>query len=410
MQPNIPKKGVNMELLEQLKRLENELEKQAIKKKEQCKILDIKYFTDITFDEIEEEQPVFLIEKEVNGEIKQELQMGDIVIADIGEDNTISMRNGSIAQELILLVKLRGVTPTSLRELEEVEMGREIRNTGKRVENKKQDMKKEETKQEELEESQAKAKSANAKDIEIDINKKITIDKTFADLVPEVKEKHLETVKIRRLDATNFEFYGETKEGEQVALESLKTTEGTNPTKEITRIGANGEVETDQVFMMVQNERGTNEQNGNEGFTVDIEAGVPKVAYYRRTRDNDYMTVPVNLKNTNQKRTDKEVQRVAEKTRNPGVSDEIEKAENILAKQEKTTLENIDDNPYNDTQETQANYEEVLIKEAAKRCKMSEEGFREVLEKERKEGESIETSIERAEEEINEQVVSPRGR
>ena len=55
-------------------------------------------------------------------------------------------------------------------------------------------------------------------------------------------------------------------------------------------------------------------------------------------------------------------------------------------------------------------YEESLIKEAAKRCKMSEEGFRKVLEQERKEGEPIETSIERAEDEVNEQVISPMSR
>ncbi len=401
-----------MELLEQLQKLKSELERQAIEKNEPCHILDVQYYTNITFDEIEsKEQPLFLVEKEVNGEIKRELQMGNTVIGEFAEDNVLIMKPGYGNKELMILIKLRGMTPSSLRELEETQRGREVRKGTKIVHNQKQAHKdKEEAKQEELDRSETIANSTNAKDIEIDLHKKITIDKTFADLVPEVKEKQLKTVKIRRIDATKFEFYGQTQAGEEVILESLKTTEGTNPTKEITRIGANGEVETDQVFMMVQNERGTNEQNGNEGFTVDIEAGVPKVAYYRRTRDNDYMTVPVNLKNTNQKRTDKEVQRVAEKTRNPGVSDEIKKAENILANQEKTTLENIDDNPYNDNPETQANYEEVLIKEAAKRCKMSEEGFREVLEKERKEGEPIETSIERAEEEINEQVVSPRGR
>lgn len=165
-----------------------------------------------------------------------------------------------------------------------------------------------------------------------------------------------------------------------------------------------GEVEQDEVFYMCQIINGTNEQNGNEGFTVDIEAGIPEVSYYRRSRDNEYTSVPVNLKTTNQKRTDREVREYAEKTRNPEVSDNIERANNILEEQEETTLKNIDDNEYNDILDPEGEYEETLIKEAAKRCKMSEEGFRKVLEQERKEGEPIEQSIERAEDEVNEQA------
>ncbi len=396
-----------MELLEQLQEVKSELERQAIERNEPCHILDVQYYTNITFDEIEgKEQPLFLVEKEVNGEIKRELQMGNTVIGEFAEDNVLIMKPGYGNKELMILIKLRGMTPSSLRELEETQRGREVRKATKIVHNQKQAHKdKEEAKQEELDRSETRAKRTNAKDIEIDLHEKITTDKTFADLVPEVKEKQLETVKIRRIDATNFEFYGQTQVGEEVILESLKTTEGTNPTKEIIRVGANGEVREGKVWMMVQNEKGTNEQNGNEGFTVDIEAGVPKVAYYRRTKDNDYMTVPVNLRSTNQKRTELEVREVAEKTRNPSINEEIQKAQNRLDKQEMTTLENIDDNPDNDCPKTQEEYEKALIEEAVKRCKISEKGFRRILEKERKEGEPIEESIERVEDEINEQAI-----
>ena len=352
-----------MELLEQLQEVKSELERQAIERNEPCHILDVQYYTNITFDEIEgKEQPLFLVEKEVNGEIKRELQMGNTVIGEFAEDNVLIMKPGYGNKELMILIKLRGMTPSSLRELEETQRGREVRKATKIVHNQKQAHKdKEEAKQEELDRSETRAKRTNAKDIEIDLHEKITTDKTFADLVPEVKEKQLETVKIRRIDATNFEFYGQTQVGEEVILESLKTTEGTNPTKEIIRVGANGEVREGKVWMMVQNEKGTNEQNGNEGFTVDIEAGVPKVAYYRRTKDNDYMTVPVNLRSTNQKRTELEVREVAEKTRNPSINEEIQKAQNRLDKQEMTTLENIDDNPDNDCPKTQEEYEKALI-------------------------------------------------
>ena len=399
-----------MELIEQLEILKEELEKRAMEQGEQCNIQDIQYYKDITFDEIEgKEYPLFLVEKEVNGEIKRELQIGDTVIADIDKDNHVQMREGFFDKELLILIKLRDTAPISLKELEEMEMSNEnereifkkgITNKSKNV--LEEEEKEDSSKQDDNEENGVKKGSSN--DIEIDINKKVTVDRTFADLVPEVKEKQLETVKIRRIDATRFEFYGINKDGQEVAVESLKTVEGTNPIKEITEVGANGEVRKDDVLHLVQIVHGTNEQNGNEGFSVDMEAGIPKVAYVRRSRDNEYTSVPVNLKNTNQKRTDKEVQAYAEKTRNPGVSDNIEKAEKILESQEETTLENIDDNENNDNRDTTLEYEETLIKDAAKRCKMSEEGFKRVLEQERKDGEPIEKSIERAEDEVNEQA------
>ena len=340
--------------LEQLQKLKAELEKKAMEKNEQCYILDIQYYKDITFDDIEgKTEPVFLVEKEVNGELKRELQKGDTVIADIGEDNTIYMRNISIGKEIMLLVKLRDTTPISLRELEEIERRKEARNHGTTQAKKqnKKDKEKKDTQEENIEESKPKEKSTNAKDIEIDIHSKVTETKTFADLVPEVKEKQLETVKIRRLDATRYEFYGETKDGEEVALESLTMTEGTNPNKEINQVGANGEVEEGTGSCIIQLTNGTNEQNGNEGFVIGRENGIAEVSYYRRSRDNEYTSVPVNLKTTNQKRTDKDVREYAEKTRNPDISDNIERANDRLERQEETTLENIDDDPYNDIPE-----------------------------------------------------------
>lgn len=82
-----------MELLEQLQKLKSELERQAIEKNESCHILDVQYYTNITFDEIEgKEQPLFLVEKEVNGEIKRELQMGNTVIGEFAEDNVLIMK------------------------------------------------------------------------------------------------------------------------------------------------------------------------------------------------------------------------------------------------------------------------------------------------------------------------------
>ena len=111
-----------MELKEWLETLKKELEKQAMEHNEQCKIRDIHYYKPIIFDEIEgKEHPLFLVEKEVNGEIKRELHMEDIVIADIDKDNHLHMRQGFFDKELLILVKLRDTEPISLKELEEME-------------------------------------------------------------------------------------------------------------------------------------------------------------------------------------------------------------------------------------------------------------------------------------------------
>lgn len=401
-----------MELKKELERLKSELEQRAIDRNEQCRILDIQYYRPLIFDSIDaKEQPLYLIEKEVDGQRKRELQAGDIVIADIGEDNSIVMRKEFADQEMDIFIQLRDVDPISLNNLEELD---------KHKQNKRESKKqlKKGSQQEEMasthNEQDPNSSEQNPYSIaEIDLNKKITQTKTFAELVPEVKEKQVEKVKVRRVDATRFEFYGIGKEGEYIPFESLKQVEGTNPTKEISEVNADGStVEKNQVYSMFRLTSGTNEQSGNEGFTVDLEegTGIPKVAYYRRSRDNEYTSVPVNLKNTNQKRTELEVREYAEKTKNPQVSDNIERANHILEEQEETSLENIDDNLNNDNPETRSQYEEKRIIEAAERCKMSVEGFRKVLEQERKKGEPIEESINRAEEEVNEQVIGRRNR
>lgn len=395
-----------MELKKELEKLRDELEEKANERNEKCKIVDIQYYKKITFDDIEQkEEPLYLIEEEVDGEIKRYLQAGDTVIADIGEDNTVCMRDGLDNKSTDILIQLRDVEPISLKGLE------------KREQSKKTVKNKEEKQSQELEEGQVQEEKMDSTTssfiAEIKLNERITETKTFADLVPEVKEKQVEKVKVRRIGMVGFEFYGEGKNGEYIPLESLKQVEGTNPTKEINEVNTDGsKVEKNQVYSMFQLQHGTNEQNGDEGFTIDLEngTGIPEVKYYRRSRDNEYTSVPVNLKNTNQKWTELEVREYAEKRRNPGVSDNIKRADNILEEQEETSLENIDDDLNNDIPETRSEYEEKLIEEAAKRCKMSVEGFKKVLEQERKEGEPIEESIERAEDEVNEQVIGGRNR
>ena len=96
-----------------------------------------------------------------------------------------------------------------------------------------------------------------------------------------------------------------------------------------------------------------------------------------------------------------------EKSRNVTVDDNIKRANSEIeqSEDEGTTLDNIDDNPYNDTLTDE---KEIMIQKAASRCKVSIESFKEELEKVN--GETLKERIEATEEEINEQYIGNRER
>ena len=411
-----------MELLKELERLEIELEEEANEKNEQCKIIDIKYYKHITFDKVKgEEEPLYLIEKEVDGSIIRQLQVGDKVIADIAEDNTIILREDVKDKSTMILMHLNNITPTSLRELQERE---ELHKLEQKQEQKTQN-KKENKESSKQQDEQKETKNQNPYSIaEIDLDKPIVGKKNFRDLVPEIKEKEVEKVKVRRtgLGTDNgFEFYGIGKNGEYIKLETLKRTEATNQTKEVNEIkdkGQNSKVEKNGVSAMFRLTNGTNEGHGNEGFTIDLSdgTGTPEVAYYRRARSYDenikdstrYESIPVNMKDTNQKRTTLDARQHMEKSRNTDISDNIQRSNEILEQQDETTLENIDDSPYNDNIETMGEYVDSLIEEAAKECKVSVEGFKKIMESVKSQNDTIKEQIEKAKDEIYEQMPGRR--
>lgn len=411
-----------MELLKELERLENTLEEEANEKNEECKIIDIKYYKHITFDKVKgEEEPLYLIEKEVDGKIVKQLQAGDRVIADILEDNTIILREDIKDKSTMILMHLNNVTPTSLRELQEREKLRKLEQKQEQKTQNKKENKENSKNQEEQKENNYQNPYSIA---EIDIDKPIVGNKSFRDLVPEIKEKEVEKVKVRRtglgLD-NGFEFYGIGKNGEYIKLETLKRTEATNQTKEVNEIkdkGQNSKVEKNGVSAMFKITNGTNEGHGNEGFTIDLSdgTGTPEVAYYRRAKNYDenikdstrYESIPVNMKDTNQKRTSKEARQHMEKTRNTDISDNVQRSNEILEEQDETTLDNIDDSPYNDNIETMGEYVDKLIEEAAKECKISVKGFKAVMENVKSSNDTIKEQIEKAKDEIYEQMPGRR--
>lgn len=408
-----------MELLKQLERLENTLEEEANEKNEKCKIIDIKYYKHITFGKVKgEEVPLYLIEKEVDGKIVKQLQAGDRVIADIAEDNTIILREDVKDKSTIILMHLNNITPTSLRSLQEKE---ELRKPKQKQEQKTQN-KKENKENSKSQEEQKENNNQNPYSIaEIDIDKPIVGKKSFRDLVPEIKDKEVEKVKVRRtgLGTDNgFEFYGIGKNGEYIKLETLKRTEATNQTKEVNEIQNNGKVEKNGVSAMFSLTNGTNEGHGNEGFTIDLSdgTGTPEVAYYRKAKNYDenikdatrYESIPVNMKDTNQKRTTLEARQHMEKRRNTDISDNVQRSNEILEEQDETTLDNIDDSPYNDNIETMEEYVDALVEEAAKECKISVKGFKAVMENVKSSNDTIKEQIEKAKDEIYEQMPGRR--
>lgn len=411
-----------MELLKELEKLENMLEEEANERNEQCKIIDIKYYKHITFDNVRgEKEPLYLIEKEVDGSIIRELQVGDRVIADIAEDNTIILREDVKDKSTMILMHLNNITPTSLRELQERE---ELHKLEQKQEQKTQN-KKENKENSKSQEEQKENNNKNPYSIaEIDLDKPIVGKKNFRELVPEIKEKEVEKVKVRRtgLGTDNgFEFYGIGKNGEYIKLETLKRTEATNQTKEVNEIkdnGQNSKVEKNGVSAMFSLTNGTNEGHGNEGFTIDLSdgTGTPEVAYYRRARNYDenikdstrYESIPVSMKDTNQKRTTREARQHMEKSRNTDISDNIQRSNEILEEQDETTLENIDDSPYNDNIETMEEYVDTLVEEAAKECKVSVKGFKAVMESVKSPNDTIKEQIKKAKDEIYEQIPGRR--
>ncbi len=383
-------------LIEQLRKYKENLEKNL---GDGEKILDISFYGKINLskndDDLsnEREEEIYLVKKEVNGEIQLEFKANEGTIATIGEDNQIIItpQYKELINEKEFLIQLQKILPVSLEKLEKLQKDKP---------NNKENESEKEVQQDE--EKVAKY-TPNPKDIKINMKDKITETKTFEDLVPEVKEKGIVDVRVRRVNQTEFKFIGIDNEGNQIELESLKQTEGTNPSQEIIEVNNDGsEVKKDTVMTILRIEKGKNEGRANEGFTVTLgDYGIPEIQYYRRDEtENKYTSIPVNLENTNQKIVQTDVQEYMEKKRNTSVSDNIERAEQRTEDgKTETVLENIDDNPYNDKIVDDT---EILIRKAAKRCKINDvEGFKQRLEN--TQGDTLQEKIDNLEEEINEE-------
>lgn len=391
------------ETLEKLKEFKQMQEANLISDKE--KIIDVIYYGKINLSNNEQEvtdenyEDLYLVKTQTNGKIEFEFKTNNGTIAKVGEQGEIQIQDNY--KELIntkeFLLQLQKTMPLSLEKLEEIQK-RKQDNTKYPFGERKDDIKKENnTKDEENKYEE------NSKDIKIDVNKKITETKTFKDLVPEVSQKGIVDIRIKRVDNTRFIFIGLNSEGQEIPLQTLEQTEGTNPNKEIVQVNSDGStVKQSQVMTMLKIKNGENQGRQDEGFTINLgQYGMPEVNYYRRSpEENKYTSIPVTLKDTGPKRVEKNVREYIEKKRNTSVEDNIIRAEDRIEYDEdkETELENIDDNPYNDKVVDES---EIIIRQAAKRCKVSVDSFKQQLAK--ADGSSLEEKIENTEEEINDQ-------
>lgn len=378
-------------ILEKLK-IEKENLQQNLEENQE--IIDILYYGEIVISKNDPDKhnerkiDLYLVKKQINGEDVMELSTNGEKFAIVTEENKIIIQEKfkNLINENELLLQLRNIKPMSLNKLEELKKQKASKARTKKVESSKN----QENEQDEINKPEYIA--------EIDVNKKITPNKTIKELVPEVKQKNIQRVLIKSNSLGKMEFVGINENNEEINLESIVQTQGTNPTKDIVEVDKEGTVSKNKVKSIMQIKQGTNEQNQNEGFTVDIgQYGIPEVNYYRRSKEtNEYTSIPVNLVNTNQKNTDSKVKDYIDKRKNTTVDDNIKRANNELSNKDETELENIDDDPYNDKETAN-----ILIKKAALRCKVSYKAF--MIEFEKASGNTIEEKIFNAEETLNEQ-------
>lgn len=399
----------NTQLLKNMQQLRKKIEKKA----EGVKVIDITFYGQIEImnpkTKKREVKKIYSVEKMELEQRVVEMYADNEQIATVlfDKENQIEIvpKFRGVIQPEMLLAKLeelkeQGIEQISQEKLEEIEEQRQERGVGARTQpQKKQKVKPKEQEEEKDEEKQEEQKKneIGKNDIEIDMNQYVVAGKKLADIIPELKQKNVKRCKIRTNDNIHFEVYGIDAGGNKVELTSLSQTEGTNPSQEMIKTNLDGtEVESIRVSTMLKINSNTNEKRGNQGLGIRVGSlGIAEVVYYRRDQNNHYLSIPVGLKTTNDKKTTREVRELLTKQYNTDISNDIERAEERLEDGTPTQIENIDDNFDNNVID---DIEIQKIIEAAKRNKMSVEGFLEIYQDMR--GDTIEERIEKTEDEI----------
>lgn len=193
---------------------------------------------------------------------------------------------------------------------------------------------------------------------ELDANVRVTQTETLADLIPELKEKGIQKIGVVYSDNIQgqngrFSFVGIDKDGKMQMIESLENIDGTTTGQKVTSINSidGSLVEQEQVAGMVKLSDRTNTNGEEEYLSVrQGDYGIIEVDYVRadlsKPEDKRYISAPIETKNIYP--TTREVRDFMDRSYNPEINNELEKAEPEINRDEETSMENIDDTASND--------------------------------------------------------------
>ena len=193
---------------------------------------------------------------------------------------------------------------------------------------------------------------------ELDANVRVTQTETLADLIPELKEKGIQKIGVVYSDNIQgqngrFSFVGIDKDGKMQMIESLENIDGTTTGQKVTSINSidGSLVEQEQVAGMVKLSDRTNTNGEEEYLSVRLDDyGTPEVDYVRadlsKPEDKRYISAPIETKNIYP--TTREVRDFMDRSYNPEIDNELEKAEPEINRDGETSMENIDDTASND--------------------------------------------------------------
>ena len=192
---------------------------------------------------------------------------------------------------------------------------------------------------------------------EIDANVRVTQTETLADLVPELKEKGIVKVGVVYSDFSNgqgrFSFVGIDKDGQIHQLDSLDNIDGTTTGQKVTSINSidGSVVEQEQVAGMVRLSDRTNTNGEEEYLSVrQGDYGIIEVDYVRadlsKSEDERYISAPIETDRVYP--TTREVRDFMDRSQNPEMDEELDRANSEIARDDETSIENIDDTASND--------------------------------------------------------------
>lgn len=193
---------------------------------------------------------------------------------------------------------------------------------------------------------------------ELDADIRVTQTETLADLIPELKEKGIVKVGVVYSDFSKgqsgrFSFVGIDRNGQIQTIDSLDNMDGTTTGQKVTSLNSvdGSLVEQEQVAGMARLSDRTNTNGEEEYLSVrQGDYGIIEVDYVRadlsKPEDERYISAPIETDNIWP--TTREVRDFMDRSKNIEMDEELDRAEPEIARDEETSMENIDDTASND--------------------------------------------------------------